>query len=137
VTASASAHEVVTRLLAAYDAGDLDAYCALLAPDVESVNYARGLRTTGRQALRDHMAEVLGQFPNRRFVETRRRISAEGAVAVELTWEGTCAADITGFMRAGERRRLDQCSVFTVEGGLVTSVHEYPGAAETTPAAPR
>lgn len=131
----ARARALVERLLAAYDAGELDTYAALLAPDVESVNYGRDLSTVGRDAVREHAAEVLAQFPDRRFVETRRWVATSDAVAVELVWEGTCATDIPGFMRAGEVRRLQQCSVFTVEQGLVTSVHEYPGAAETTSAA--
>jgi uncharacterized protein (TIGR02246 family) len=134
---SAGARALVERLLAAYDAGDLETYIGLLARDVESVNYGRDLSTVGRDAVREHAADVLAQFPDRRFVETRRWIVASDAVAVELVWQGTCASDIPGFMQAGEVRRLEQCSVFTVEQGLVTSVHEYPGAAETTPAARR
>jgi len=131
----ARARALVERLLAAYDTGELDAYVALLAPEVESVNYGRNLSTVGRDAVREHAAEVLEQFPDRRFVETRRWIATNHAVAVELVWQGTCATDIPGFMRAGEVRRLQQSSVFTVAQGLVTSVHEYPGAAETTPGA--
>jgi uncharacterized protein (TIGR02246 family) len=131
------ARAVVERLLAAYDAGDLDAYAALLAPDVESVNHGRNLSTVGRDAVWRHAADVFAQFPDRRFVERRRWIVSDDALAVELVWQGTCAADIPGFMRAGEVRRLEQCSVFTFEQGLVATVHEYPGAAVTTPATRR
>jgi predicted ester cyclase len=102
-----TAHDVIRRVIAAYDAGDLDAYAACYAEDaVISVNADPPVR--GREGIRRQAAAERAAFPD--MTLDRRYFVAEGEwVAWRWRFRGTHDGDF-GSLAATHRSVDVWCS---------------------------
>lgn len=59
-----SPDQIVQRQLDAYDAGDIDAFVATYAEDIEIYDHPASLRMSGRDALREAYGRLFASAPN-------------------------------------------------------------------------
>lgn len=112
--------QLVERLVEAENAGDVEAYAALLAPDVEV--WVNGVRTvSSRDAQRASLEAALRAFPDWR--RETLGIFMDGDTAV-LRWRGsgTHAAEWAGMPASGNRVEFHGTSTAEIEGGLARRI---------------
>lgn len=117
---------VVEKFIEAYNNGDAAAILELSAPDLKVEHHNRGVKVDSAQAFADLLASFAGAFPDKHF-ENRRalHVAGDNTVLVEQTWVATAIADVPGWAETGETVRLDVCTRFTVDNGLVAEYHDY------------
>lgn len=98
----------------AWNDHDLDAVCALHAPDFVFENHTLGERAEG-QAAREHIAEIFRNSPDLAFRE-RRLYVRDGLVVGE--WTATATRD-------GRRLEWDGVDIIPVENGLLKRKDVY------------
>jgi steroid delta-isomerase-like uncharacterized protein len=116
--------ELVTAYYTAFNAGDWDGMCALLAPDV-----AHDLNQGGREVGRATFRAFLDRM-NRSYRERLRDIvvmaGAPGRAAAEYVVEGEYLATDEGLPPArGQRYTLPGGAFFTIADGAITRVTNY------------
>jgi steroid delta-isomerase-like uncharacterized protein len=109
--------DLIERYNAAWNAHDVDAAVAMHAPDVVFHNYTAGERAEGADAVREHVARILRNWPDLRF-RSRRLYAREGLVVSE--WTATATRD-------GETIEWDGIDVFPIEDGLIKRKDVYSG----------
>jgi hypothetical protein len=106
--------ELIERYLAAYNAFDIEAMLAQLAPGIRFENISGGQLTaeaSGIEAFRQLAEQSKGQFSEREQRVTR--LAREGAVVVaDIAWRGRLAADIPDGPRAGTLLEMNGRSEF-------------------------
>jgi len=117
----ASRRTLIDRYLAAYNAFDVEAMLALLAPDVRFENVADGVvtaETRGLEAFRGLAEQGRGLFSARE--QRLVSLAFEGDTAhAGIAWRGTFAVDVPDGPRAGTTLELRGRSEFTFAGGLI------------------
>ncbi|HEY4239441.1 MAG TPA: ketosteroid isomerase-related protein [Kofleriaceae bacterium] len=116
--------EVVVAYYAAFNRGDWDAMCALLADDVAH-DLNQGGRELGRPAFRAFLSRM-----ERSYREQLRDIvvlgGSPGRVAAEYVVEGEYLSHDAGLPPArGQRYTLPGGAFFDLRGGLITRVTNY------------
>src|SRR6201995_2818347 len=126
---SAEAHmagDVVERLVAAYNAQDLEAMAELLAPELDfgRFNGAVSFRSSAEliAAFRGFANEYM---PDRTRGRPLRTVVSDNIVYREQMWTGTLAADVPGSGTAGDKVSERLCSVFKVEDGRIVEYYDY------------
>lgn len=120
-----SAHDVLARYYATFNAGDREALLALLTEDVvHDVN--QGGREVGREAFRRFMARMDRSY-REQVVDLVTMVGAdESRAAAELTVVGTYLATDAGLPEArGQTYRLPVGAFFELRGGLVARVTNH------------
>ena len=117
---------VVEKFIEAYNSGDVAAILEVSAPDLEVEHHNRCVKLDSAQAFADLLASFAGAFPNKHF-ENRRALHVvdDNTVLVEQSWVATAIADVPGWAQTGETVRLDLCTRFTVDNGVITEYHDY------------
>lgn len=123
---TSAAVPVVEKFIEAYNNGDVAAILEVTAPDLQVEHHNRGVKVDSAQAFADLLASFAGAFPDKHF-ENRRALHVvdDNTVLVEQTWVATAIADVPGWAQTGETVRLDLCTRFTVDKGVVTEYHDY------------
>ncbi len=110
-------------------AAGLDDVMDLYAEDVEFEDVIFGEKLRGKKELRKFFGAF---FDPRGGAQTFRvdayRGNGDGG-AVEWTWDGEHTGVLLGAPAAGRKTRTRGVSVFTFEGGKITSQHDYWNAA--------
>ena len=106
---------IVDRLFGALADGDLDAALACLSPDARVWHSFDGI-AQDRAGIVEGWQGLIGNFPERAFVDVRRRAIAGGFVQQHLM----AARSAAGAMIA-----WPICVVVQVEGGLIRRVDKY------------
>jgi len=111
--------ELVREGLDAFNADDLDACLALIAPDLV-LNLA-GLQEPlrGREAWREGFALIKRAFPDLH-AQIEDIVAAGDRVAVRLTFHGTHAGEYLGFAATGRRIGYVSHEFYRLADGLVT-----------------
>jgi len=118
---------VVARWLAAGDAGDVDAFDALLHPDVV-VRAPRGLSTTDREAEKQVWREAVAAMPDLR--HEVQEVVVEGDVQVaRVVVTGTLVQEFGGIPGRGRPFRMDQAVICHLDGGLIAEAWEIADVA--------
>ena len=116
--------ELVTAYYAAFNRGDWDGMCALLAEDVVH-DLNQGARETGRATFRAFLDRM-----NRNYREQLRDVAVmsgpPGRVAAEYVVEGQYLATDEGLPPAtGQRYTLPGGAFFEITGGAIRRVTNY------------
>lgn len=109
--ASPAARDLLIRVYAAFNARDIDAVLALMAPDVDWPNGMTGGRELGRNAVRAYWQKQWTQIDPR--VEPRRfTVEPDGRIAVDVH---QVVRDQTGKVLSEQMVQ----HVYTIAGGLI------------------
>jgi steroid delta-isomerase-like uncharacterized protein len=130
-TNPADAPEALERTIARYNeawnAHDLDAICAMHAPDMVFENHTAGEAATGT-AVREHIGAIFRTWPDITFA-TRRLYAREGLIVQEWTAAATHANPMRrGELEAaptGKRVEWNGMDVIPFENGLVKRKDVY------------
>jgi ketosteroid isomerase-like protein len=112
---------LIQRYLDAYNAFDVPAMLALLAPDVTFENRVSGAVTAaahGREEFRALAAHAATLFTSRRQTIREYHPTPDGA-RVEIDYEGVLTADLGPELRAGTMLRLAGRSTFELRDGCI------------------
>ena len=112
--------QLVRRLVEAENAGDLDAYAACMAPDIEV--WVNGkLTQTSRESQRESTRATLAAFPDWR--RETLALTGDGDLAV-LRWRGevTHSAAWAGVPASGNRVEIHGTSTVEVKRGLMQRI---------------
>jgi len=106
-----TAEEVVNRQLAAYNAGDIDAFVATFSEDIEIYNARGELNMKGHEQLRERYGALFQRFPEQRCT-IENRIIINNTVIDKERIEGR-----------GNGRVSYAVSVNKVKDGKIVSIH--------------
>jgi steroid delta-isomerase-like uncharacterized protein len=124
----AELEQLIERYVEAWGARDADAIAAHHSPDGVFKLHAAEAAVVGREAIREHFASLLRQWPDLTFHERRLILHDSGWVA-DWTMTGTLAEplELEGVVvgRPGARMEVDALDVIEVENGLLTAKHTY------------
>lgn len=109
--------ELIEHYNAAWNAHDVDAAASMHAEDVVFHNYSAGERAEGFEAVREHVAQILRNWPDIQF-RSRRLYVSEGLVVSE--WTATATRD-------GKKIEWDGIDVFPIENGKIKRKDVYSG----------
>jgi steroid delta-isomerase-like uncharacterized protein len=115
---AAELERIIERYNDAWNAQDLDAICAVHAPDFVFENHTAGERAEG-EAAREHIAKIFENTPDLRFT-SRRLYARDGLVVSEWTAHAT---------RDGKQIEWDGIDVFPFENGLIKRKDVYSAGA--------
>jgi steroid delta-isomerase-like uncharacterized protein len=119
--------QAIARYNDAWNAHDLDAICAMHAPDMVFHNHTAGESATGG-AVREHIAAIFATWPDIAFT-TRRLYARDGLVVQEWTATATHAQTMRrGELSAeptGRAVTWDGLDVIPFEGGLIKRKDVY------------
>jgi ketosteroid isomerase-like protein len=115
--------ELIERYNQAWNDHDLDAICALHAPDFVFENHTAGERAEG-EAAREHIAEIFRNAPDLSF-RGRRLYVHDDLVVSE--WTATASRD-------GRLVEWDGVDVIPIENGLVMRKDVYSSSHRPRPA---
>jgi uncharacterized protein (TIGR02246 family) len=101
--------EVVAAQLDAYNAQDLDAFCALFAEDCVIADFNGAVTQTGLAAVRERYARLFAQYP-----ENRARIVNRIAV-------GDIVVDLEDITRSAAEH-FTAAAIYTVRNGRIARV---------------
>jgi ketosteroid isomerase-like protein len=123
VTADAAAR-VAAGFFAALGRGDVQEAFAAVAPDAEVVLHATGQRG-GPEVGRAFFTEAVAAFPDLLLKVEACRGCSDGRALVELTFEGTQAADFLGAINQEKHLDIEQAWVLATDGELITGLTGY------------
>jgi len=109
---------LIDRYNDAWNRQDLDAICALHAPDMVFENHNAGERAEG-DAVRAHLAGIFANWPDLRF---RGRSTYVGEDFVVQEWTATATHP------SGKQVEWDGLDVFPIENGLIKRKDVYSNA---------
>ena len=112
---------LIRRYDDAWNAHDLDAIGALHAPDVVFENHSAGERAEGAEAVRAHIAEIFGNWPDLAFRGRSLRAGVDFAVS-----EWTAVATDP----EGRRVEWDGVDLFPLRDGLIARKDVYSAFAQ-------
>jgi len=127
MSSPATAADVAHRLLAAWDARNLDAFVALLADDVEWYDPAMPEPPArGRAAVRAFSENVLDAFPDFKYeIQPPICTAADGtrcAILWRITGTNLHPLQPLGYAPTGRRVSLEGVDVLDVRNGLITRI---------------
>ena len=122
MTEPAAGPTLVERWLRAGDAGDLDAFDALLDPDVV-VHAPMGLSSSGIAAEKAVWQDALTAMPDLRH-EVQAVATSGTTVAVRTVVSGTLIGELAGIRGHGQRFRVDQAVFARVSGERIVEAWE-------------
>lgn len=102
--------EIVQYQLDAYNAQDLDAYCAFFAQDIVVADYNGAVTTEGLAAYREKYAKVFADFP-------QNKVALKGRIVL-----GNTIMDHELVIRAPGGDTFEVVAVYTVKGGKIARV---------------
>lgn len=120
--------DLITQYLDAYNTFDVDGMIATLHPDVEFKNVSGGevnASASGRGEFRTMAEKATQLFESREQTMTSLEVDDDGSITIDVSYEGTLAADVPGGMHAGESIRLDGRSTFDFADGKIAQIVDY------------
>jgi ketosteroid isomerase-like protein len=119
---------LIRRYLDAYNSFDVDGMVETLHPDVEFTNVSDGevsAAASGVEEFRAMAEKATEIFASRRQTVTAVETEDEGALSIDVTYEGTLAQDLPGGLEAGETVQLEGRSTFGFEDGKIARIVDY------------
>jgi putative intracellular protease/amidase len=121
---TSSPSETVQAFLDGLAGHDVDAAIAVVGPQVSVTIHPLGLHSTGADALRMVLADLLRGVPDL-MISVSRVITTGVVVTALFKAEGTQAADYAGAINQEKHLDIDQAWRFVTDGGLITEVTAY------------
>lgn len=118
---AATAAVLADEFLAAIQRGDLDTAFRSVSPAAEVVIHPAG-QAGGAEIARDFFREALAAFPDLMLTVTRRTACSDGRVLIELTFEGTQAADFLGAINQEKHLDVEQAWLLATRDGVITAI---------------
>jgi steroid delta-isomerase-like uncharacterized protein len=112
------------RFLAAVQRGDLDGAFSLVSPTAAVIIHPTG-QAGGAEIAREFFREALAAFPDLMLTVTRSTACSDGRVLIELTFEGTQAADFLGAINQEKHLDIEQGWLLATRDGLITAITGY------------
>jgi steroid delta-isomerase-like uncharacterized protein len=115
---SSTTAELITQLLAAWNAHDADRTTAFYAPDYEGVDVGEALPQRGQQGAGQALARYLRAFPDLSFSQEAVLVDHEQAV---LFWiaRGTHQGKLMNIPPTGRMVEVRGMSLFTLQAGKI------------------
>ncbi|HEY1919344.1 MAG TPA: nuclear transport factor 2 family protein [Streptosporangiaceae bacterium] len=120
----AAAARLATDFFAAVGRGDVEGAMRAVAPDATVVIHPTGQRG-GPEAVRGFFTEALAAFPDLLIKVSSCRGCSDGRALVELSFEGTQAADFLGAINQEKHLDIEQAWVLATDGAAITGVTGY------------
>jgi ketosteroid isomerase-like protein len=119
-TSAGPAGEFVTAL----QRGDLDGAFRTVSPGAQVILHPTG-QAGGPEIAREFFREALTAFPDLLLTVTRQTTCGDGRVLIELTFEGTQAADFLGAINQEKHLDIEQAWLLVTQDGLITEITGY------------
>jgi ketosteroid isomerase-like protein len=119
-----AADQIAREFFAALGRSDVDAAFEGVSPSAGVVIHPTGQRG-GPEVARAFFEEAVAAFPDLRLTIRRSRGCGDGRALVELTFEGTQAADFLGAINQEKHLDLEQGWVLATDGELITGLTAY------------
>ena len=114
------------KLTDAWNTRRPEAVAALYAPDGTRVVMAYpGGRLEGREALAEHVREIMTACPDCSLETRSTGVSADGLLTLEWTFRATQTADFGVIPGNGQDVELNGVSVIAMDGGLIREERVY------------
>lgn len=109
------------EFVAALARGDVDDAFRVVSPTARVVIHPTA-QTGGPDLVREFFWEAWGAFPDLMLTVTRRTACDDGRVLIELTFEGTQAADFLGAINQEKHLDIEQAWLLSTQDGLITAI---------------
>jgi ketosteroid isomerase-like protein len=116
--------DLAAEFVAALQRGDLDGAFRAVSPTAHVIIHPTG-QDGGPEVAREFFGEALAAFPDLMLTVTRRTPCGDGRVLVELTFEGTQAADFLGAINQEKHLDIEQAWLLATQDGVITAVTGY------------
>jgi ketosteroid isomerase-like protein len=124
-TGTAVAADIIAlEFFAALGRSDVLAAFEVVSPSAEVIIYPTGQRG-GPEVARAFFEEAVTAFPDLRLTVRRSRGCGDGRALVELTFEGTQAADFLGAINQEKHLDIEQAWVLATDGEFITGLTAY------------
>lgn len=124
---AAGKEQIISRYVKAYNAKDVAAMLADMAPDIVFENYLNGIcnmRLEGLEAFRRQAEQTLAVFTERRQTITGFNHSGD-QTEIAISYNATLANDLPNGMKKGDVLELSGRSVFTFSGNRVLKLEDH------------
>ena len=118
------AAELAGEFVAALARGDVDGAFRAVSPAAAVIIHPTG-QSGGPEVARDFFGEAWAAFPDLMLTVTRLTACGDGRVLVELTFEGTQAADFLGAINQEKHLDIEQAWLLATQDGVITAVTGY------------
>lgn len=115
---------VADDFVLALQGGDLEGAFGVVSPAAEVIIHPTG-QSGGPEVAREFFREALAAFPDLMLTVTRRTACGNGGVLIELTLEGTQAADFLGAINQEKHLDIEQAWLLRTQDGLITAITGY------------
>ena len=119
-----TAARLADEFLAALQRGELDAAFRRVSPAAEVLIHPTG-QAGSADIAREFFREALTAFPDLMLTVSRATSCTDGRVLIELTFEGTQAADFLGAINQEKHLDIEQSWLLTTQDGLITALTGY------------
>ena len=119
-----TAARLADEFLAALQRGELDEAFRRVSPAAEVLIHPTG-QAGSADIAREFFREALTAFPDLMLTVSRATSCTDGRVLIELTFEGTQAADFLGAINQEKHLDIEQSWLLTTQDGLITAITGY------------
>jgi ketosteroid isomerase-like protein len=119
-----AADKIATEFFAALGRGDVDAAFVAVSPSAHVIIYATD-QDGGPEVARGFFEQSLAAFPDLQLTVRRSFGCGDGRALVELTFEGTQAADFLGAINQEKHLDIEQAWVVSTDGDVITGLTAY------------
>jgi ketosteroid isomerase-like protein len=119
-----AAARIATDFFAALGRGDVETAFRAVAPDAPVVIHPTG-QSGGPEVARGFFTEAVTAFPDLLLKVGTCRGCSDGRALVELTFEGTQAADFLGAINQEKHLDIEQAWVLATDGEVITALTGY------------
>jgi ketosteroid isomerase-like protein len=116
--------ELADEFLTGIQRGDLDAAFRRVSPAAAVIIHPVG-QAGGPEVAREFFRAALAAFPDLMLTVTHQTACDDGRVLIELTFEGTQAADFLGAINQEKHLDIEQGWLLTTQDGLITAITGY------------
>lgn len=119
-----AASKIATEFFAALGRGDIDTAFRGVSPSAEVILHATD-QDGGPEVARAFFEQAWTAFPDLRLTVHSSFGCGDGRALVELTFEGTQAADFLGAINQEKHLDIEQAWVLSTDGGVITGLTAY------------
>jgi predicted ester cyclase len=121
---AAAGARIAGEFITAIQDGALDRAFRAVSPAARVIIHPTG-QAGGPEIARKFFREALAAFPDLMLTITRRTACGDGRVLIELTFEGTQAADFLGAINQEKHLDIEQAWLLATQDGMITAITGY------------
>lgn len=116
---------LVERFISAYNSGDDDALLSYCHEKICVTHHNRDVVINGKENFAGVLEAFKTLLPDKHFFDRRALFVSDNNVLVEHCWGATAKEDVPGFASKGDTIKLDLCTRYSIEDGLIIEYHDY------------